>query len=210
MEASGHSPEVQRHGHFWLEVAIATVLGMTAVTTAWAAYQAGKNERSTVASYNHGIRDSGLSTGVLLEAEQTLANDRALFLQYVAAAQTNPDLARYYLNHLMSAKLRGAVRWWADQDKYQTPFVDADPKYKQKDFQLGNELSNASEVIFVKAKKTHKTANDYGLVTVIGAVALFLLGVAGVMRHHGLRLAFFLIGTAFFLVSFSEILVLTV
>jgi hypothetical protein len=198
MEA-GHLPEIERHGHFWLELGIAVVLGMTAVAPAFSAYQSGNSERETVAHYNEGIRDSALSTGVLLEAEQTLANDRALFLQYVSAAQTNKSLARYYLTTLMSPQLRAAVVWWAGQDKYKTPFVDANPEYKQTEFTLGNKLSDQSNALFEDAKGTHKTSNRYELVTVILAAALFMLGVAGVLRHLGLRLAFFAIGTLFFL-----------
>jgi len=209
MEA-GHLPEIERHGHFWLELGIAFVLGMTAVATAFSAYQSGKSERETIAHYNEGIRDSALSTGVLLEAEQTLSNDRALFLQYVAAAQTNKSLARYYLANLMSPTLRAAVLWWAGQDKYPTPFVDANPKYKQTDFILGNRLSDQSNALFRDAKKTHKTSNRYELVTVILAAALFMLGVAGVLRHWGLRLAFFGIGTLFFLGGTIQILRISV
>jgi hypothetical protein len=209
MEA-GKLPEVERHGQVWLEIAIAVVLGMTAVATAFSAYQAGKSERETVAHYNEGIRDSSLSTGVLLEAEQTLANDRSLFLQYVSAAQTNRDLARYYLNTLMSPQLRAAVVWWANQDKYKTPFVDANPKYKQVEFDLGNTLSERSNTLFEEAKKTHKTSNEYDLVTVILAAALFMLGVAGVLRHYGLRLAFFMIGTVFFVAGAVQILRISV
>jgi hypothetical protein len=210
MEAGQHAPEVHEQGNFWLEIAIAVVLGLTAVTTAYAAYQAGKNERSTVAHYNEGIRDSSLSTGVLLEAEQTLSSDRALFLQYVSAAQTNEDLARYYLRHLMSPNLKAGVVWSARQDKYPTPFVAADPHYNDKDFTLGNALSDRSDKLFATAKKTHKTSNDYGLVTVIAAVALFLLGVAGVTRHLGIRLAFFVMGTAFFAASLVLVLTLAI
>ena len=136
---------------------------------------------------------------MLLEAEQTLSNDRALFLQYVAAAQSNKDLARYYLNNLMSPHLRAAVIWWSKQDKYATPFVDANPKYRNADFVLGNKLSETSNELFVEAKRTHKTSNRYELVTVILAVALFLLGVAGVMHIHALRVAFLVIVSIFFL-----------
>jgi hypothetical protein len=203
---AGHIPEVERHGHLWLEIAIAAILGLTAVTTAFAAYQGGKSERETVASYNEGIRDSALSTGVLLEAEQTLSNDRALFLQYVAAAQSNKDLARYYLNNLMSPQLRAAVIWWSKQDKYATPFVDANPQYKNEDFALGNKLSERSNALFVEAKGTHKTSNRYELVTVISAVALFLLGVAGVMHIHAVRVAFLAIGAIFFLGALVQVL----
>jgi len=203
-------PEVERHGHLWLEIAIATILGLTAVATAFSAYQSGKSERETVAHYNEGIRDSALSTGVLLEAEQTLSNDRSLFLQYVSAAQTNRDLARYYLNSLMSPELKAAVVWWAKQDKYKTPFVDANPKYKPTDFVLGNKLSDQSNELFAEAKKTHKTSNRYELVTVILAAALFMLGVAGVLRHYGLRLAFFTIGTIFFVAGAVQILRISV
>lgn len=209
MEA-GKLPEVERHGHVWLEIAIAVVLGMTAVATAFSAYQAGKSERETVAHYNEGIRDSSLSTGVLLEAEQTLANDRSLFLEYVSAAQTNRDLARYYLNNVMSPQLRAAVIWWANQDKYKTPFVDANPKYEQAEFDLGNNLSEQSNALFEEAKQTHKTSNSYDLVTVVLAAALFMLGVAGVLRHYGLRLAFFAIGTVFFVAGAIQILRISV
>ena len=205
MEA-GQLPEVEKHGHLWLEIAIACILGLTAVTTAFAAYQGGKSERETVASYNEGIRDSGLSAGVLLEGEQTLANDRALFLQYVAAAQTNKDLARYYLNNLVSPQLRAAVIWWSNQNKYATPFVDANPKYKQEDVAIGNKLSDRSNELFTEAKKTHKTSNRYELVTVISAIALFLLGVAGVMHIFALRVVLLGIGTIFFLGALVQVL----
>jgi hypothetical protein len=49
----------------------------------------------------------------------------------------------------------------------------------EKDVSVGNALSDRSNKLFVAAKKTHKTSNHYGLATVIAAVALFLLGVAG-------------------------------
>ena len=209
MEA-GHLPEVAHHGHLWLEIAIAVVLGLTAVATAFSAYQSGKSERETVAHYNEGIRDSSLSTGVLLEAEQTLANDRSLFLQYVSAAQTNPSLARYYLTTLMSPQLKAAVVWWAHQNKYKTPFVDANPKYKQEDFILGSKLSDRSNELFADAKQTHKTSNRYELVTVILAAALFMLGVAGVLRYYWLRVAFFSLGTLFFLAGVIQILRISV
>lgn len=207
MEA-GALPEIERHGHFLLEIAIATVLGLTAVATAWSAYQAGKSERQTVAHYNEGIRDSSLSTGVLLEAEQTLANDQSLFLEYAKAAQAdNPGLARYLLDDLMRPQLRAAVRWWANSTKnYPSPFVDANPKFDQSNFGLGNRLSAASNKFFAEAQKTHKTSNRYDLVTVIAAAALFMLGVAGVIRRYSLRIAFFAIGTLFFLGSAIQIL----
>lgn len=51
MEA-GALPEIERHGHFMLEIAIATVLGLTAIATAWSAYQAGRSERQTIEHYN--------------------------------------------------------------------------------------------------------------------------------------------------------------
>jgi hypothetical protein len=205
-----HRPEVERHGHFWLEVAIAAVLGLTAVATAFSAYRAGKSERATVAHYNEGIRDSSVSTGVLLEAEQTLGSDQAIFLEYAKAAQQdNLELAAYLLNNLMSKNLRAAVLWWSEgdrSDKYKSPFVDANPKYDRSGFEIGNHLSDRSNKLFAQAQKTHKTSNRYDLVTVILAAALFMLGLAGVLRHHGLRLAFFGIGLLFFLGGAIQIL----
>lgn len=207
MEA-GALPEIERHGHFMLEIAIAAILGLTAIATAWSAYQAGRSERQTIEHYNEGIRDSSLSTGVLLEAEQTFANDQNLFLEYAKAAQAgNPDLAHYLLNDLMRPQLRAAVRWWANTtNKFSTPFVDANPKFDQSNFGLGNRLSSQSNKLFAEAKKTHDKSNRYDLVTVIAAAALFMLGVAGVIRRYSLRIAFFSIGTLFFLGSAIQII----
>jgi hypothetical protein len=106
----------------------------------------------------------------------------------------------------MSPQLRAAVVWWANQDKYKTPFVDANPKYKPAEFALGDNLSERSNALFEDAKETHKTSNRYDLVTVVLAAALFMLGVAGVLRHFGLRLAFFAIGTVFFVAGTVQIL----
>jgi hypothetical protein len=205
---AAHHPEIERHGHFWLELAIAALLGLTAIATAWSAYESGRNERTTVAHYNEGIRDSSLSTGVLLEAEQTLAHDQALFLEFAKAAQQNNlSLAAYLEKSLMTPNLRSAVTWWSDHSsKYPSPFVDANPKYDRSDFKLGNTLADRSNELFKDAQGTHKTSNRYELVTVVLAAALFMLGIAGVLRHFGLRLAFLAIGTLFFAGSVVQIL----
>ncbi|MBA3716963.1 MAG: hypothetical protein H0W87_01885 [Actinobacteria bacterium] len=109
----------------------------------------------------------------------------------------------------MSPNLRAAVIWWSQgnrSDKYQSPFVAANPKYKRENFVIGNSLSEQSNGLFKDAQKTHKTSNRYDLVTVILAAALFMLGVAGVLRHYGLRLAFFAIGAVFFAGGVIQIL----
>jgi hypothetical protein len=207
MEA-GAGQEIKRHGHFWLELTIATVLGLTAIATAYAAYKSSVHERETVAHYNEGIRDSSLSTGVLLEAEQTISTDRALFLEYAKAAETGDKaLAAYLLTGLMSPDLKAAVIWWSEHSKkYTTPFVEANPKWNRSELALGNKLANASEHLFASAQQTHKTSNRYDLVTVILAAALFLLGVAGVLNRFSLRLGFLGIGTLFLLGSFIQLL----
>lgn len=145
---------------------------------------------------------------MLLEAEQTFANDQNLFLEYAKAAQAgNTDLAHYLLNDLMRPQLRAAVRWWANTpNKFSTPFVDTNPKFDQSNFGLGNRLSSQSNTLFAEAKKTHDKSNRYDLVTVIAAAALFMLGVAGVIRRYALRIAFFAIGSLFFLGSAIQII----
>lgn len=207
MEA-GAAPEIKRHGHFWLELIIASVLGLTAIATAYAAYKSSVHERETVAHYNEGIRDSSLSTGVLLEAEQTISSDRALFLEYAKAAETGDEaLAAYLLTGLMSPDLKAAVVWWSDHSKnHPTPFVPANPKWNRSELVLGNKLANESERLFSSAQQTHKTSNRYDLVTVILAAALFLLGIAGVINRFSLRLGFLGIGTLFLLGSFVQLL----
>jgi len=206
MEA-GAAPEIHRHGHFWLELTIAAVLGLTAIATAFAAYKSSVHERETVAHYNEGIRDSSLSTGVLLEAEQTIASDRALVLEYAKAAETGDDsLAAYLLTGLMSPDLKAAVVWWSGHSKnYTTPFVDANPRWNRSSLALGNKLAKDSEHLFASAQSTHKTSNRYDLVTVILAAALFLLGVAGVIRRFSLRLGFLGIGVLFLLGSLVQL-----
>jgi hypothetical protein len=204
---AGGPPPVERHGHFWLELGIAAVLGVTAITTAFAAYKSSVHERETVAHYNEGIRDSSLSTGVLLEAEQTITSDKGLFLEYAKAAETGDKaLAAYLLTGLMSPDLKAAVIWWSGHsNKYSTPFVAANPKWNRSELALGNKLSDESKLLFAAAQGTHKTSNRYDLVTVILAAALFLLGVAGVIRRFSLRLGFLAIGVLFLVGSLIQI-----
>lgn len=176
------------------ELMIAILLGITAVITAWAAWQ-GSLYDSTQAKY-YTLGNATLADGNARwnEASQTLAQDMNTWNQ-ISALQVDLDYAEYHgdadaaeaakykLDMLMygvSDELAAAIEWANAQENYATPFemegfIDAyyedatavmDEGYAQID--QGDEANN--------------WADKQGLVSVILAVVLFMLGIVGVFQ----------------------------
>jgi hypothetical protein len=165
-----------------LDLLIATLLGLAAILTAVASYQATVKDGQMTDSYNIGIRATNDANAFFGEAFQTVARDQALFLDYAAAAQQeNADLAEYLENAIMDDNMRAAVKEWREDeaDELATPF-DA-PAYELPAQAEAERLTEVTEQRFAQARQRNEKGDRYTLVGVIVATSLFFLGIAGVM-----------------------------
>lgn len=176
------------------EVGIAVLLGLAAVATAFAAYKAELADGDSVKAFNEGIRLNDQAGQAATEGNQEFVQDQTLFIEYAKATQQegNTELATYMKETLMSPKLSKSVEWWAEQgdfETYPTPFTEDNPEYGIEQYVRAEALEKQVEQKFDLAREKDDSGDRYTLITVILAVALFMLGVAGVTRRLQIRFA---------------------
>ena len=182
-----------------LELAIAMLLGAAAVLTAIAAFQADSRGGDATTEYNLGIRSADAASQAFTEGTQQLVQDQALFLEYAKAANTgDDDLALYLRESLFSAELEAGVAWWEeqpdDEDSAPSPFVEENPDYVIVGYEAGAELEAETEQHFADAARFDEEGGEYTLMTVILAVALFLLGITAAISVFAIRVGMVAVG----------------
>jgi hypothetical protein len=184
------------------EIAIASLLGLAAIATAFAAYQGSLKDGDSINDFNEGIRSVSDSNQAYIEGNQQFVQDQGLFLEYAKAANNDdPDLAEY-MKTLMSKELVAGIDWWQNtKNDADTPFVDENPKYSIPAYATGEELTKKTNAQFKSAKQADKDGDRFTLITVILAAALFLYGIAAVSKNHTVRYATAGIGFAIFVLS---------
>lgn len=176
------------------EMIIAILLGITAVVTAWAAWQ-GSLYDSTQAKY-YTLGNATLADGNARwnEASQTLSQDMNTWNQIsglqvdLAYAEYRGDTdaaeaAQYKLDMLMygvTDELAAAIEWANAQEDYATPF--------EMDGFIDSYYEDATSVMdegyaqIEQGDEANNWADKQGLVSVILAVVLFMLGIVGIFK----------------------------
>jgi hypothetical protein len=198
----------QERRMFWVEVALAVVLGLTALATAWSAYKADLVRDDASSTSTQGIRVLDLGTTFLLHNDALRTRNLALFIEYRQARQGSRKQAAQLERDIMRPELQRQVEWWSRQPrgKYDTPFVREDPYYTPHYLVGGRQARDLSRALFVESDRINRDANKYELLTVILACGLFLLGIAAVLRAFHFRVALLTVGTVF-LIAASLVLI---
>lgn len=174
---------------FSLEVILAALLGLAAIATAYASYQASLRDGETIDAFNVGVAAVNEASAANNRGVQQQSADQALFIEYAKAAQdSNEDLTVYIKETLMSPNLKKAVTWWEDQDDAETPFQQGSPYVNEGKTEAAKQQVKA-KASFAEARIKDKQGDDYNLVTVVLALALFLYGVAAVASSQKLAIA---------------------
>jgi hypothetical protein len=193
---------------FWLELAIAALLGMTAVATAWAGYKATVVRDDASSAATQGIRSLNLGTSYSIHSDEVIARDRAIFVDYRRAVRAGDEAGgASILRDEARPELKAEIRWWRRQasGRYATPFVKDDPYNVDKYLSAGRQLRAISDQLFSAADGIAVDANRYELLTVILAASLFMLGLAGVLRDLRFRLTLLVMGTVILLACTAEL-----
>jgi hypothetical protein len=172
-----------------LEALQAVLLGIAAVLTAFAAYQASLKDGDTIKTYNQGILAITESNAFYNQYGQKVDNDESLFLEWAKADEQGDDELRDFIRtQLMEPNLRRALK------AYNRPGnPDATPTetkvYDDSDFKEAQRLERVTERRFERAQRIDAAGDRYELAGVIGAVSLFFLGIGGVFRAPRLKVA---------------------
>jgi hypothetical protein len=206
---------------YLLDIAIAVLLGIAAVGTAWAAYQAslwGSDEAEAFNKATVRTTEAALLTDqasqAWIEGTQIDQQDQGLFLEYAKAAYIgDTELALYLRESLMSPDLVAAIEWWegTPEGGPLTPFVEENPNWVNTAYDNAAELDAEAQGLLDEAAAANEEANDagdigddYNFVIVVFASALFMLGIAGVFRQFPVKVGMGSIGAVLLVVAFVQ------
>ncbi|NSW90253.1 MAG: hypothetical protein HPY74_06175 [Firmicutes bacterium] len=173
-----------------LELFIAIFLGITAVLTAWASWQSSLYGGNQATKYAKGIAIIGEANSLYNEAAQYIAQDMDLWnrisdlrieLEFMQDNESEEvEKLQWKLDQIMAdnvtEELASAIEWADAQQEYASPFdkegfidsyyEEADAKYEE------------GQKLLEEGQKDNSLGDILGLVTVVYAVVLFLLGIA--------------------------------
>ena len=195
-----------------LELVIAVMLGLAAIITAWTAFQSSQLGDKVQESYSEGIRISDQASQEYNTAVATDNQDQALFLEYAKALVSgDDDMAIYIHDTLMSPELAAAVDWWVDQPDDtgpDSPFVDENPNWEDGSWALADELDDEALALFAAAKDADEEGDKFDLLTVIVTLALFLFGVASLVRQQRIMIGLATLGAVILVYSIVQTIIL--
>ncbi len=227
-----HGAPSHKIGGFRIELIVAMLLGLAALTGALAAYAGHVAEGHSVTKYNeavqHLVQTSYKATQSLnnsnffyVQGNQRLQQNQALFIEYVKAVRgTDKSLANYLYKTLLPADLLKQINWWTTGDntnKYPSPFVSADPYYNIAEYAQGAKLDKETtktfnegqaevKAIFKEGQTDEHNSNGYTLVEVLIASTLFFYGLSSITHQLSIKLSFLGFGFVLFVLSVGQLI----
>jgi hypothetical protein len=156
-----------------LELMTAILLGLAAMATAWAAYQASQYDGKVLESFTTANLNVSDSNAFYSEGDQIYLEDQLLFIEYAKAANSDDvDLALYLRETLMNEQLVSALEWWElpeNIDRFDSPFVEENPNYVIESYASADALSEETDAAFEEGKEAGETGDTYNLIAVVRA-----------------------------------------
>jgi metal-dependent amidase/aminoacylase/carboxypeptidase family protein len=195
-----------------IEVIVAVLLGVAAVVTAWSSFQSGQLSGRVQSNYSQGIRIADEASQAYNTAVANDIRDRSLFLEFAKAAEADDEAtAQYVLQTLMSPELAAAVEWWSeqpDESGFDSPFVDENPAWSNEALETAQALDAEAQSRFDEAKRIGGEADDFERLSVVLALALFFLGIAGLSRQRRVMLGLAACGSVIVVYALVRVIVL--
>lgn len=187
------------------EIAIAILLGIAAILTAWATFQSSQLGAAVTAAYSEGIRLSDTASQAFNDASATDIADEALFLEFAKAANAGDEgTADYIYSSLMSEDLAAAVDWWSDQPDsagYDTPFVEDNPNWSTVAYDDAAAIDADAQAKFEEATAKDALGTDFDVLSIIIAISLFLFGVGSLVRQERIKIGLGAVGAVILVYS---------
>jgi hypothetical protein len=167
-----------------LEVWIAGLLGVVAILTAFATYNAVLEDGDTLADFNEGIRLTDQASQRDTAGTQEYTTDQAIYLEYIKSdVGDDNEIAAYFRETLFSPQLEEGVKWVESGPKDAISPFQEDSPYTRPEWDEAEKLRGQTNAKFKSASVHDEDGDKYVLATVVLSIALFLLGIAGVNRQ---------------------------
>lgn len=197
------SKDDRGHGSYRIDLAYATILGLTVIVTAWCGLQHelwGNMLTFELKEANDIHRAYTVSE--LKDRQATIA-DVVVFTNYINAKNTGSEqLAEYYRANF-SPKLSKSFETWAQAGSLSNP--SAPSPFKSEYYSIVNEpteeLLRQSEDTSNRAVEISAIASNYVFFTTIYASVSFLVGIGRVFPSSKTQRIFLIMGGAMFFVT---------
>lgn len=181
------------------EVLLAVLLALAAVTAAFAAYRADINRGDALRQFQVANASTADANDLFGQADASQSLDEQIFVQYAKAGVAGKEELAKALREDLSPDLRRAIDAWENgQEDTPSPFAGDRPAYVQPLYAQGRQAAAAAQRQFDAANDLRRTADDYTLITVFLASALFLYGIAAVTGNRRVRYGMTGLGFAIF------------
>lgn len=189
MSESHHSARIVAR----FEIALAILLGLAALASATAAYLGNSDDGNQLKWLQRSNHTRAEANDAYAAGDQQQALDQTLFIEYITAADDgDEELAAYFTT--LSPPLEAAIKEWSDS-KDDTPFSGDPPIYHPAEYDDGDALDKQADEEFAKADFYDARGDDFVRATVIFAIALGLLGIAGILTSWRRKWVFAGLGT---------------
>lgn len=187
----------------WLELTVALLLGLAAMTTAWAAFQASQYDGQMLTAFTDANLSLSDANAFYSAGDQVYLNDQLLFLEYERALRADDEeYALYVRDNLMRDEFIAALDWWEldeNIDTYYSPFVEENPNYSVEEYAAAGDLEAETDASYVEGQEANEVGDKFNLITVLLAASLFVLGIAGSFKVTMMRLITIAVGASLFL-----------
>ena len=203
------------------ELFIAIILGITAVLTAYASWQSALYGGDQAEGYTQGNAYIADANQYYNEASQSVAQDTATWneinslridLAFAESSGNTDDVERlqYKLNQLMyesvSEGLGAAIEWADAQEEYASPFEMEG--FIESYYETANATYADGWAKIEEGTTANQLDDKQGLVTVILAVVLFMLGI--VSTFSNMKTKFVVTGISLAALAFGVVMMLSV
>jgi len=170
------------------EVLLAVLLALAALIAAFAAYRADINRGDALRQFQVANSSTAEANDLFGQADATQSLDEQIFVQYAKAGLAGKEELATALREDLSPDLRRALDAWdKEQGDTPSPFAGDRPAYVQPLYAEGRRAAARAQQQFDGANYLRRDADDYTLITVFLASALFLYGMAAVTGNRRVR-----------------------
>lgn len=202
-----HTPHLEEGpGRDWLEIFAAVLLALATVASAWGVYQSarwgGYEAEKFAAATAHRVE----STKAASVAEQEMAVDREIWVEWIKAYSTGQlELAGYIESKLFSKELKKAFEAWKGTDPPNNPDAPDSPfemsAYRNPSMEKSEKLEALAQEETLEARHAIEISDRYVLFTVLFASVLFFAGISTKFDVRNVRMAVLGMGSLLFVVT---------
>src|SRR6266436_6957121 len=188
-----------------IEIVATILLACATVGSAWSAYQA--KRWGGVQMFRMVAANGARSEAVLLsdKASQLTSIDVAMFLQYAAAVSSHQQQLADFILQRFRPEMKVAVDAWKATRPLKNPDSPPSPfamkEYSLSTIRQADQMNQLALQKLNEAKAANTRADDYVLLTVLFASALFFGGIGTKMKVRSVRILLLSLGIVIFVAT---------